>query len=243
MIAAALDADVPASWVAGDEVYGADSGLRSVCRDRGIGYVLNVACNHHVVTTGCRVDALVVGIPAVAWQRLSAGAGSKGHRMYSWLLIDIASALPGHEWIMVRRNDSTGELAYYRCWSPRLVPLRTLVGVAGRRWTIEESFQAAKGQAGLDEHQVRTWTSWRRWVILSMLAMGFLAVTAASERVQTPAPPGLIPFALSEIRRLFDKLVLARTATANTIWAWSLWRRKHQATARACHYQCRSENQ
>jgi len=241
MIAAALDADVPASWVAGDEVYGADSGLRSVCRDQGLGYVLNVACNHHVVTAGCRVDALVVGTPAFAWQRLSAGAGSKGHRMYSWLLIDIASSLPGHEWIMVRRNDSTGELAYYRCWSPHLVPLQTLVGVAGRRWTIEESFQTAKGQAGLDEHQVRTWTSWHRWMILAMLAMAFLAVTAANERDGTPAPPSLIPFTLNEIRRLFDKLVLARTATAESIWAWSLWRRKHQANARHYHYQRRSE--
>ena len=154
MVINALEAGVLASWVAGDEVYGADSGLRSVCRDQGIGYVLNVACNHHVVTAGCRIDALIVGTPAFAWQRLSAGAGSKGHRMYSWLLIDIDSALPGHEWIMVRRNDSTGELAYYRCWSPHPVPLRTLVGVAGRRWTVEESFQAAKGQAGLDEHQV-----------------------------------------------------------------------------------------
>lgn len=241
MIAAALDAGVLASWVAGDEVYGADSGLRGVCRDHGVGYVLNVACNHHVVTAGCRVDALAVGIPAFAWQRLSAGAGSKGHRMYSWLLIDIASSLPGYEWIMVRRNDSTGELAYYRCWSPHAVPLRTLVAVAGRRWTIEESFQAAKGQAGLDEHQVRTWTSWRRWVILSMLAMAFLAVTTASERDHTPTPDNLIPFTLNEIRRLFDKLTLVRTASEDTIWAWSLWRRKHQATARYHHYQRRSE--
>jgi len=243
MIAAALDAGVSASWVAGDEVYGADSGLRSVCRDQGIGYVLNVACNHHVVTAGCRVDALAAGTPASAWQRLSAGDGSKGPRMYSWLRIDINSALPGHEWIMVRRNDSTGELAYYRCWSPRPVSLSALVGVAGRRWTIEESFQAAKGQAGLDEHQVRTWTSWRRWVILSMLAMAFLAVTCANERDHTPTPQGLIPFTLNEIRRLFDRLTLTRTATDDTIWAWSLWRRKHQATARSCHYRRRSEQQ
>lgn len=243
MIAAALDAGVSASWVAGDEVYGADSGLRSVCRDQGIGYVLNVACNHHVVTAGCRVDALAAGTPASAWQRLSAGDGSKGPRMYSWLRIDINSALPGHEWIMVRRNDSTGKLAYYRCWSPRPVSLSALVGVAGRRWTIEESFQAAKGQAGLDEHQVRTWTSWRRWVILSMLAMAFLAVTCANERDHTPTPQGLIPFTLNEIRRLFDRLTLTRTATDDTIWAWSLWRRKHQATARSCHYRRRSEQQ
>jgi hypothetical protein len=168
----------------------------------------------------------------------------QGSRLYSWLLIDIASALPGHEWIMVRRNDSTGELAYYRCWSPQPVPLRTLVGgLGGRRWTIEESFQAAKGQAGLDEHQVRTWTYWHRWVILSMLAMAFLAVTTANQRDNTPAPQQLIPLTLNEIRHLFDKLVLARSATADTIWAWSLWRRKHQSTARTCHYRRRSERQ
>lgn len=243
MITSALDAGVLASWVAGGEVYGADNALRSACQHRGVGYVLAVACNHYVVTTQCRVDALVAEMPAFGWQRLSAGPGSKGPRLYSWLLIDIASTLPGHEWIMVRRNDSTGELAYYRCWSPRPVPLSTLVRVAGRRWTIEESFQAAKGQAGLDEHQVRTWTSWRRWVILSMLAMAFLAVTCANERDGTPTPHGLIPFTLNEIRRLFDKLILARTATQDTIWAWSLWRRKHQAIARSCHYQRRSEPQ
>ncbi len=243
MITAVLDAGVPASWVAGDEVYGADTALRTTCRERGVGYVLNVACNHHVVTARCRVDALVAEKPEFVWQRLSAGAGSKGPRMYSWLRIDIDSALPGHEWIMLRRNDSTGELAYYRCWLPHSVPLSTLVAVAGQRWTIEESFQAAKGQAGLDEHQVRTWRSWRRWVILSMLAMAVLAVTAANERDHTPTPPGLIPFTLNEIRRLFDKLILTRTATQDTIWAWSLWRRKHQATARHHHYQRRSEHQ
>lgn len=43
---------------------------------------------------------------------------------------------------------------------------RELGRVAGQRWNIEESFQAAKGQGGLDEHQVRTWTSWHRWTVL-----------------------------------------------------------------------------
>ncbi len=124
MLTDALEAGVLASWVAGDEVYGAATALRTSCREHGVGYVLNVACNHHLVTAQCRVDAVVAQMPTFAWQRLSAGAGSKGPRMYSWLLIDVASTLPGHEWIMVRRNDSTGELAYYRCWSPHLVPLR-----------------------------------------------------------------------------------------------------------------------
>src|SRR5690349_20360757 len=92
-----------------------------------------------------------------------------------------------------------------RC-SPRRVPLTTLVRVAGRRWTSEESFQLAKRQAGLDEHQVRTLTSRRRWVILSMPAMAFLAVTAADDPDAAPAATGVIPFTLNEIRRSFDKL-------------------------------------
>jgi SRSO17 transposase len=243
MISSALDAGVSASWVTGDEVYGADSALRRTCQGRGIGYVLAVARNHHVVTAGQRVDELAAAMPRFGWQRFCAGAGSKGPRLYSWLLIDISSALPGHEWIMVRRNDSTHELAYYRCWSADPVPLCTLVGVAGRRWTIEECFQTAKGQAGLDEHQVRTWTSWHRWTILSMLALAFLAVTCANARDNMPTPQGLIPFTVNEIRRLFDKLILTPTATENTIWAWSHWRRKHQSAARTHHYRRRSEQQ
>ena len=109
----------------------------------------------------------------------------------------------------MRRNDSTGELAFYRCYSPQPVPLGALVRVAGRRWTVDESFQTAKGQAGLDQHQVRTWTSWHRWVTLAMLAMAFLAVVTADERDHTPAPAGMIPFTLNEIRRLFDALTTA----------------------------------
>jgi len=103
----------------------ADTALRSACQHRGVGYVLAGARNHYVVTAQCRVDALVAGMPTFGWQPLSAGPGSKGPRLYSWLLINIASTLPGSEWIMMRCNDSTHELAYYRCWSPHPVPLRT----------------------------------------------------------------------------------------------------------------------
>src|SRR3954470_19395077 len=85
-------------------------------------------------------------------------------------------------WLLVRRSRTTGELAFYRCYSPQIVPLRELVRVAGRRWTIEESFQASKGLAGLDEHQVRRWTSWQRWTLLAMLAHALLVVIAANER-------------------------------------------------------------
>jgi SRSO17 transposase len=86
--------------------------------------------------------------------------------------------------LLVRRHRRTGELAFYRCYSPQNVPLRELVRVAGRRWTIEESFQTGKGLAGLDEHQVRRWTSWRRWALLAMLAHALLTRTFRSFRLE-----------------------------------------------------------
>ena len=108
----------------------------------------------------------------------------------------------------MRRHRGTGELAFYRCYSPEPVPLRELVRVAGRRWTVEETFQAGKGLAGLDEHQVRRWTSWRRWTLFAMLAHALLAVIAAHEHADQPAPAELIALTCNEIRRLFTALVI-----------------------------------
>src|SRR4051812_17514684 len=96
-------------------------------------------------------------------QRMSAGAGAKGPRFYDWAFIDIAEHPADHSWLLVRRNPTTGEQAFYRCWSPTPVPLRTLVRVAGTRWAVEECFQTAKDQIGLDHYQVRGWTPWHRY--------------------------------------------------------------------------------
>ena len=149
MIARALDAGVPARWAAGDEVYGADPGLREECERRGVGYVLAVACSHRVTTAAgtLRADVIAASLPRRAWQRLSAGPGSKGPRYYDWAWISFPTAdaeCPGQRWLLIRRNNTTGELAFYRCYAPQPVPLATLVRIAGRRWTIEESFQASK---------------------------------------------------------------------------------------------------
>ena len=100
--------------------------------------------------------------------------------------------------MLIRRNDTTGEHAYLRCYSPGPVPLHTLVAVAGQRWRIEESFQAAKGLVGLDQHQVRRWTSWHRWTTLAMLAHAFLAVATAIERDSVPTPTGLITLTVND---------------------------------------------
>lgn len=244
MILAALDAGVPASFVAGDEVYGADPTLRAVLEDRQVGYVLAVACSHPIPRQDptLRADQVVAGLTKSSWRQLSAGEGTKGPRIYSWARVPITSDQPGHRWLLVRRNAATGEIAYYRCYHPSKVTLAELVRVAGQRWKVEESFQTAKGQAGLDEHQVRRWCSWHRWTTLAMLAMAFLAVTTAAQRETNQCPDELIPITVNELRRLFDALVMGKTATVEHILNWSRWRRRHQATARRCHYRRRTED-
>jgi SRSO17 transposase len=145
MICRALDAGVPAAWVTGDEIYGNSRRLRAELEVRGVGYVLAVACDHRVRFGGTtrRADALLAQVPARAWQWVSCGKGAKGHRRYDWafLRLDHDRPAPGEQagthWLMVRRNHKTGELAFYRCFTPRPTPLAVLVRVAGRRWAVE----------------------------------------------------------------------------------------------------------
>jgi SRSO17 transposase len=252
MIIRALNADVPARWVAGDEVYGADPGLRAELELRRVGYVLGIGCDRRVPTAAgpARTDEIAAGLPHTAWQRLSAGAGAKGQRYYDWAWVthpDPAAPTDPVDpvdpvdtqcwWLLIRRHRHTGELAFYRCYSPHPVPLRELVRVAGRRWTVEESFQAGKGLAGLDEHQVRRWTSWQRWTLLAMIAHALLAVIAAHEHTTRPTPDGLIALTCNEIRRLFTTYVIEPSRTLPRPQTWSLWRRRHQHRARTSHYQ------
>jgi SRSO17 transposase len=175
-------------------------------------------------------------VPKRAWQKLSAGAGAKGHRFYDWAVIDLVDSRPGSRQVLIRRNRSTGELAYYRCYSPAPVPLTTLVRIAGSRWRVEEFFQSGKGLAALDEHQFRRYTSWSRWVTLAMLAHAFLAVVRADEHARHPAPDALIPLTCNEIQRLFITLVVQPAHDAVHRLGWSDWRRRHQARSQASHY-------
>jgi SRSO17 transposase len=244
LITRAVEFKVPAAWVAGDEVYGADPRLRATARSHGLGYVLAIAANRRVPTHAgpIRVDTLPAQLRPRAWQKYSAGAGSHGLRMYSWAWVALLAeddTDTGSHHLLIRRNDTTGEHAYLRCYSPRPVPLRRLVTVAGQRWRIEESFQAAKGLVGLDQHQVRRWNSWHRWTTLAMLAHAFLAVATAIERDAQPTPDGLIALTVNEFRRLFDALLLVTHHTLATLMAWSRWRRRHQYRARQSHYRRR----
>jgi SRSO17 transposase len=245
MIGRFLDAGHRAPWVAGDEVYGGNPKLRSALEERGASYVLAVARTHEVPTRAgkFRADTLAKKLPKRAWQKLSAGAGAKGHRFYDWAVIDLAHPGPGSHQLLIRRNRSTGELAFYRCYSPCPVPLTELVRVAGSRWRVEEFFQSGKGLAGLDEHQVRRFASWSRWVTLAMLAHAFLAVVRADEHARHPGPTDLIPLTCNEIRRLFTTLVVRPVRDAAHRLGWSHWRRRHQAHAQASHYSRQAANQ
>lgn len=167
LIDTALAGGLPCRWVAGDEAYGGDPLLPAALRGHELGYVLAVACSHRVPTglDAQRADQIAAGLPKRAWQRISAGQGAKGHRYYDWAFVTLPLAVDehdGHHWLLIRRNRSTGELAFYRCWSPQPVPLHHLVAVAGRRWGIEESFQATKTGLGLDQYQHHCWRAWHR---------------------------------------------------------------------------------
>jgi SRSO17 transposase len=153
MITAAVKALVPARWVAADEAYGNNTRLRSELRRLRLGHVLAVSCDHLVPIDGgktrCRADRLTENLPATAWTRRSAGDGSKGPRFYDWAwLTDVgADGDPdddGRHSLLIRRNHTTGELAFYRCWAPGPVTLAQLVRVAGVRWTVEESLCATR---------------------------------------------------------------------------------------------------
>jgi SRSO17 transposase len=168
-------------WFTADEAYGDNPGLRDWLDEQDINYVMAVSCDAQFTTpTGPRrADELAASAPKRGWQRLSCGEGSKGYRLYDWLLID-----PGADahLLLVRRSISKpSELAYYVCRSSQPVPVAELVRVAGSRWGVEETFQFAKNETGLDHYQVRKYDAWYRHITLSMLAAAFLAVTAHRE--------------------------------------------------------------
>jgi SRSO17 transposase len=186
MLTRALDAGVPAGWVTADEIYGQNAGLRLALEERGMPYVLAVPVNQYTIpATGriaqTRVDALSAALAEDAWTRRSAGNGAKGPRIYDWARIPIRPlSEPDRYWLLVRRRLTDGELAHYLCFAPPGSTLADLVAVAGRRWAIEESFQTAKGEIGLDHYQVRRYDAWYRHITLACWAHAFLTVTRAT---------------------------------------------------------------
>ena len=185
MLARAFDAGVPFAWITADEAYGQAHYLREWLEERDAAYVVATKRNDPVLTTEGRygrADELIAALPAQAWRRLSPGAGAHGLREFDWARVSIRTGWrPGRgHWLLARRSISDpGRIAYYICFGPRRSTLVELVGVAGSRWHVEECFQQAKNEAGLDQYQVRAYRAWYAHITLSMLALAWLAATRA----------------------------------------------------------------
>jgi SRSO17 transposase len=191
MIARAIAAKVPFSFVAADSVYGTGD-IETVLRKAGKGYVLGVASNHVFRSWGKKqligstAAKIAENLPKNAWRRLSAGEGTKGPRLHDWAYLELAdldavqynSTLTG-EWtrgLLIRRNIADSDLAFFSTWCPKGAPMEKLVSVEGCRWAIEDSFEAAKNELGLDHNETRSWHGWHRHVSLVMLAFAMMAV-------------------------------------------------------------------
>jgi SRSO17 transposase len=205
---------VPAGWVTADEVYGGDARLRAFLEQRGLAYVLAVKATQPLWAHGEQGPAelparqLVAGLPARAWRRLSAGDGAKGPRLYDWAYCELADLDAGEYdgahtglWtrgLLIRRSLGDGELAFFSTWCPAGTGMATLVEVEGHRWAIEDGFETAKTELGLDHNETRSWHGWHRHVSLVMLAFAMLAAIRrranerpppkTADRAQWPAP-------------------------------------------------------
>lgn len=187
MVEAALDAGVPCSWVLGDSVYGCDKSLRVMLEGREKPYVLAVRSDERLaVDASFKTHAakdIAGGLDGKDWHRLPAGQGAKGPRLYDWARVRLMrlQAPPWDHGLLIRRSISNPQdMAFYVTFGPDKTELKELAAVAGLRWTIEECFQSAKGETGLDHCEARSWHGWHRHMTLAMLAFAFLACLRAS---------------------------------------------------------------
>jgi SRSO17 transposase len=195
MLERAFDAGVVLAFLTGDSVYGDDRALRKWLEERRQAYVLAVSGKesvwlHHKQQ---QIKTILSDLPIEGWERLSAGAGSKGPRWYDWLRVALSDPAQAgwKRWLLVRRSisdpsDVTGYIVFVRAHTT----LSELVRVAGMRWTVEESIQTAKGEVGLDHYEVRSWTGWYRHMSLAMWAQAFLTVMRAEEGAEAAPKRG-----------------------------------------------------
>ena len=171
-------------------MYGSDYHFRVAVEGHGLGYVVGVRADFALCSgfRQVRARAPLAEVPGDCWHRLSCGDGAKGPRVYDWALLRTNSPEPDEyaRWLLIRRGVVTPEdVAYFACGGPPATTLAELVRVAGARWAIEDLFELAKGDCGLDEYEVRGWTGWHRHITLSLLALAVLAVIRS--RVAKPA--------------------------------------------------------
>ena len=203
MIERATAAGVPFSFVAANTVYGVRD-IEMALRRAGKGYVLGVKSNDPFRSWGKprtvagTAKEIADGLPASAWRRLSAGAGTKGERLHDWAYLELADldggeyneALARQSWtrgLLIRRKIADGDLAFFTTWAPRGTTIERLAKIEGYRWAIEDSFETTKKELGLDHNETRSWHGWRRHVSLVMLAFAMMA--AIRVHANTVAPP------------------------------------------------------
>jgi hypothetical protein len=261
MIERALKAGVAFAWVAADSIYGVGE-VEKVLRRAGKGYVLGVTGAHQFRSWGKApvagtADEIAAGLPASAWMRLSAGDGTKGPRLYDWAYLELAD-LEAEEFdcpepgiwtrgLLVRRSLSDAHLAFFSTWCPAGTSFAVLVGVEGRRWAIEDAFETAKNELGLDHHETRSpaplstaWLAPARLAGDARLRPADGDPPSGEHHPATPkkrgsrAVPPMVPWSVQEIRRLAGRLAQRRIEPASVI-AWSIWRRCHQAMAQRAH--------
>jgi SRSO17 transposase len=199
MLERALEAGVPARWVVADTVYGMTRGLRGLLEERQRSYVMAVTSSKSVYHEGHqrRVGKVAQSLSEESWMRASAGKGTKGERLYDWACVELPESGTYREgvragrWLLMRRSIAEAEkIAYYLCYGPAQTTVEELIGIAGRRWVIEDCFEAAKGEVGLDEYEVRKWDGWYRHVTLCLLAHAYLAVVRSVAEDEEGAAKG-----------------------------------------------------
>jgi SRSO17 transposase len=189
MVERAAAAGVSFAWVTADSIYGVGA-LEMALRRAGKGYVLGVSATSQFNSwvgkpeVAGTAEAIAQGLDASAWHRLSAGEGTKGARLHDWAYLELAdldadefNGAPSGTWtrgLLIRRNIADGDQAYFTTWCPAGTGIETLVAVEGRRWAIEEAFETAKTELGLDHNETRSWHGWHRHVSLVMLAFAMM---------------------------------------------------------------------
>ena len=203
MIERAIAGQMPFAWVAADTVYGTGD-VEMALRRAGKGYVLGINANHPLHSWGKKQrvsgtgEAIAGDLPDTAWTRLSAGEGTKGARLHDWHYLELADLDasqfdgPPGPWtrgLLVRRSVADGSAAFFSTWCPLGTSLETLVAVEGRRWAIEDGFETAKNELGLDHNETRSWHGWYRHVSLVMMAFAMLAAIRHHANATPFTPP------------------------------------------------------
>ncbi|MFB7025727.1 IS701 family transposase, partial [Streptomyces sp. NPDC056295] len=187
MVRRAIEEKIPFGWVTADAGYGYSKSWRSELERADVFHVMATTRHDTVVTRWAMdhpVHDLFHDLPRQKWKRRSCGNGAHGPRVFDWARVEVR---PWHRedrrhWVIARRSvRRPDEISYYIAYCPTGTTLDQLICVAGARWAVEECFQSAKQECGLDDYQVRRYPGWHRHMTLAMAAHACLTVLRARE--------------------------------------------------------------